>query len=128
MVKKYVSDYLSNKYDTTPEKVYLVERRKAISKIPVYVAKTANGLNVHSELENHRGDTVAVCPICHQHEDWLHVVKCCSSSVNKKVLIQELEEEEKEQYEEGRASIVVSDIKRFFYTENYNVRRTKMIF
>lgn len=47
---KYVESLLRDKYNVGRKAVYINERRKAIQKSPVYIAKIANGLNCYGEL------------------------------------------------------------------------------
>ena len=77
---KYVDELLMKKYQLTSDEVYLQSRRKAIKCSGDYLKKTANGLNLVSEKECFRGNHDAVCPVCQQSENWLHVAKCCSST------------------------------------------------
>ena len=80
---KYVSKLLKVKYDTNIEEVYLREKRKAIMSTEVYIGKMVNGINLHSENERNRGNLKAKCPICDQREDWLHIISCCGTNINK---------------------------------------------
>ena len=60
---KYLEEMLKKKYSISSSQIYLKERRKAITNTTVYVGKTENGLNLHSNNERNRGNIKAVCPI-----------------------------------------------------------------
>ena len=63
---KYLNQYLLEKYQITKEKVYLKEISKAIMRTLVYIGKTANSINLHSNNEQNRGNENVVCPVCNQ--------------------------------------------------------------
>ena len=65
----YLKSFLKHKYQLIPEEVYLTERRQAINNSKVYLIKTANGVNLHSEIEKHWGNSEVKFLVCGLEED-----------------------------------------------------------
>lgn len=90
--RKYVKNLLQTKYKSERHLVYLNERRTAIKKSSMYLAKTANGLNCYGDMAKMRGKMTARCPICSQQENWLHVIKCGSTSEQRNQFVHDIKD------------------------------------
>ena len=125
----YVDSYLKRKYDIKTENIFLEERRKAIRASNLFLVKTLNGLNCHSGIDKYRGKAESECPLCQQTEDWLHVLKCCSTTPDKKRLIESIESiPTEEDFEIRLTEKILQQIREFFYSEHYNEHEVKLLF
>ena len=80
-------------------------------------------------VDQYRGKPESACPLCQQTEDWLHVLKCCSTTPDKKRLIESIESiPTEEDFEIRLTEKILQQIRDFFYSEHYNAHEIKLLF
>jgi len=68
------------------------------------------------------------CPICHQDESWIHVLKCGSTSREKQTLVSSLQQVECLATEREDRDRVIIAIKQQFENVHVSERLVKMLF